>query len=56
MLSFREFYKTQSDQNIHKNAPNCTTFLKLSQGSRQLAYAPELPSICVQLYLICIFT
>ena len=45
MLIFREFFKTQSDQNIHQNAPNCTTFSK----SVELAYAPELPSICVQL-------
>ena len=47
MLIFKEFFKTQSDPNIHQNAPNCTTFLKKISG--QLAYAPELPSICVQL-------
>ena len=47
MLIFREFFNTQSDQNILPNAPNCTTFSKCSQG--ELAYAPELPSICVQL-------
>ena len=33
MLFIREFLKTQSDQNIHQNAPNCTTFSKFSQGS-----------------------
>ena len=48
MLIFSEFFKTQSDQNIHQNAPNCNTFSKFSH-SMQLAYAPELPSICVQL-------
>ena len=33
MLIFREFFNTQSDQNILQNAPNCTTFSKFSQGS-----------------------
>ena len=33
MLIFREFFNTQSDQNILQNAPNCTTFSKCSQGS-----------------------
>ena len=46
MLIFREFFNTQSDQNILQNSPNCTTFPKFP---RELAYAPELPSICVQL-------
>ena len=45
MLIFRGFFKTESDQNIYHNAPNCTKFSKFSQ----LAYAPELPSIYVQL-------
>ena len=40
MLMFREFFKTQSDQNIYQNAPN---FL------RELEYAPEPPSIYLQL-------
>ena len=40
MLMFREFFKIQSNQNIYQNAPN---FLK------ELAYAPEPPSIYVQL-------
>ena len=26
MLLFRELFQTQSDQNIHQNAPNCTIF------------------------------
>ena len=43
MLIFREFYKTQSDQNINQNAPNFQNFL------RELAYAPETSSIYVQL-------
>ena len=43
MLIFREFFKTQSDQiytRMHQTAQN---FL------RKLAYAPEPPSIYVQL-------
>ena len=43
MLMFREFFKTQSDQNIYQNAPIAQNFL------RELAYAPEPPSIYVQL-------
>ena len=31
MLIFREFFNTQSDQNILQNTPNCTTFSKISQ-------------------------
>ena len=31
MLIFREFFKTQSDQNIYQDAPNCTKFSKNSQ-------------------------
>ena len=65
MLIFREFSKTQSDQNIHQNAPNCTTFqnflracihvkYRITLHNSSLVYAPELPSICVQLKLICI--
>ena len=26
MLIFREYSKTQSNQNIHQNVPNCTKF------------------------------
>ena len=33
MLIFLEFFNTKPDQNILQNAPNCTTFSKLSQGS-----------------------
>ena len=33
MLIFREFFKTQSDQNIYQNAPNSTKFSKFSQGA-----------------------
>ena len=45
MLIFKEFFKTQSDQNIYQNAPiNCTIFSKFSQVSS--IYAPEPPSIC----------
>ena len=40
MLLFREFFNTQSDQNIHQNAPN---FLE------ELAFAPDPPSINMQL-------
>ena len=46
MLIFKEFFKTQSDQNIYQNvqtAPKFQNFL------RELAYAPEPPSIYVQL-------
>ena len=43
MLIFREFFKTQSNQNIYKDAPNFQNLL------RELAYAPEPPSIYVQL-------
>ena len=44
MLIFKEFFKTQSDQNIYQNAPiNCTKFSKFSQASS--IYAPEHPSI-----------
>ena len=47
MLIFREFFKTQSDQNIytrmHQTAQNFQNFL------RELAYAPESPSIYMQL-------
>ena len=44
MLIFREFFNTQSDQNILQNAQNCTTFSKFSQESKHmplnsLAYA-----------------
>ena len=37
MLIFRELFKSQSDQNIHQGAPNCTIFSKFSRA----AYAPE---------------
>ena len=40
MLIFREFFKTQSDPNC---APNFQNFLN------ELAYAPEPPSLYVQL-------
>ena len=38
MSIFREFFKTQSDQNIHQNAQNCTKSLKFLG---ELAYFPE---------------
>ena len=38
MSFFREFFKTQSDQNIHQNALNCIKFLKFLG---ELAYSPE---------------
>ena len=48
MLFWGEFFKTQSNQNIHQNTPNCTMFSKFFLG--ELAYAPEPPKhICVQL-------
>ena len=40
MLIFIEFFKTQSDQNIHQNAPNCIIFSTFFGG--ELAYTPEL--------------
>ena len=46
MLIFREFFKTQSDQNVYQDAPNCTKFLKFSQGA---SICPEPPSIYLQL-------
>ena len=48
MLTFREFFKTQSDQNIHQNAPNCTIFSIFFLGGASI-YAPEPPSIRMQL-------
>ena len=34
MLIFREFFKTQSDQNVHQNAPNTAPPIsKFSQAS-----------------------
>ena len=48
MLIVREFFKTQSDQNIHQNAPNCTKFSKKIRGASIYA-GPEPPSIYVQL-------
>ena len=42
MLIFREFFKTQSDKNIHQNALNCTKF---SEFSRRASTCPEPPSI-----------
>ena len=53
MLIFMKFLKTQSDQNIHQNAPNRTHFLNIL---RELAYAPESHRIYVQPLLICIST
>ena len=47
MLIFREFFKTQSDQNIYQNAPNCTKFLFFFHGA--IVYALEPLSIYVQL-------
>ena len=47
MLIFKNFFKTQSDQNIHQYAPNCTI---ISQG--ELAYAPEPPSIIMHATII----
>ena len=37
MLIFKEYFKTQSDENIHQNAPNCTIFSKFFR----VPYAPE---------------
>ena len=47
LLIFREFFKTQSDQNIYQDAPTCTKCSKFSQGAS--IYAPEPPRIYVQL-------
>ena len=49
MLIFREFFKRQSDQNVHQNALSCT---KLKKISRELAYTPEPPSIYVHATII----
>ena len=49
MLISKEFFKTQSDQNIYQNAPiNCTKFSKFSQASSisNSSTAFEPPSIC----------
>ena len=46
MLIFREFFKTQSDYNIHQNALSCTKLLKLSRGA---SICSEPLSIYVQL-------
>ena len=46
MLIFGEFFKTQSDQNIHQNAPKCTIFSKNYSG--ELANVPEPSNICEQ--------
>ena len=58
MSIFREFFKTQSDQNILQNALNCTKLHQTAPNFQnflgELAYAPEPPSIYVQLYLMCI--
>ena len=40
MSIIQDFFKTQSDQNIHQNAPHFQNFLSA-------ASCPELPSICV---------
>ena len=54
MLIFGEFFKTKSDKNIHQNTPKLHHIFKIF--SMELAYAPEPPSVCVQLQLICIFS
>ena len=36
MLIIREFFNTQSDQNIHQNALNCTQFSKISREAMPL--------------------
>ena len=33
MLIFREFFMTQSHQNIHQTALNCAKFSKMSRGA-----------------------
>ena len=48
MIIFRAFFKTQSDQNIHQNAPKCIIVFKKKFGGGG-RYALELPSIGVQL-------
>ena len=54
MLIFREFFKTQSH---HKYTPKRTKLHHIfPKNSEELAYAPEHPSICVQLYNIIIST
>ena len=45
MFIFREFFKTQSDQNIHQNALNCTKFSKFSPGASIFPCMAEPPSI-----------
>ena len=41
MLIFREFFKTQSDQNIHQNAPNCTTFSNFHRAASICPWTPR---------------
>ena len=48
MLIFREFFKTQSDENIYQNAAT-KLHKKIKNFLRELAYAPEPPIIYVQL-------
>ena len=47
MFIFREFFNTQSDQIIVSKLTKLHHIFKIFSG--ELAYAPELPSICVQL-------
>ena len=49
MLIFREFFNTQSDQNILQMTKHTKQHHIVKIFSGELAYAPELPSICVQL-------
>ena len=42
---FMEFFKTQSDQNIHQKSKTHQTALHFQNFLRGAAYAPELPSI-----------
>ena len=48
MLIFRELFKIQSDENIYQNAP-CKLHKNFQNFLTELAYAPEPPSIYVQL-------
>ena len=47
MFIFRDYFKTQSDQNMQKNALNCTKLHQIFSGS----YAPEPLSIYVYIII-----
>ena len=49
MLIFRELFNTQSDQSLKYTSKHTKLHHIFKIFSGELKYAPELPSICVQL-------